>query len=386
MRTLLILALATGPMLTACDPDTATTRDVTVTDSSGVEVVLNDAPDVDLDWGFERQFELGGAETGEEAFFMLSETGLAFDARGRIHVMDTGNRRVQVFDGAGTYVRTVGGPGDGPGEFDAPSSLSVDASGDLSVHDFGHRSVLRFDSTGTYVDQASAPRRVYGPIRLDEDGSVYATRARPSESEEWEFTMYRVMGEDTVELARVPLPSTRSIYYESCRVGISRSAVFDSPPAWDARGGRVVLNEAPRYSVRVFEGATEVRHVRRTQSPVPATAELAAAELGAGEAWTIGGRPCTVPADEVIEARGIAEFVPLVDQVAVEPDGTLWVRRDEIGEPGPIDIFDPTGRYVGTLPASSPWPAAFRDSGSFLALESDEFDVQRVVAYRLSRD
>jgi hypothetical protein len=52
---------------------------------------------------------------------------------------------------------------------------------------------------------------------------------------------------------------------------------------------------------------------------------------------------------------------------------------------GPVDIFDATGEYVGTLPPDRPWPAAFASGERILALETDELGVQRVVVYRIRR-
>lgn len=45
--------------------------------------------------------------------------------------------------------------------------------------------------------------------------------------------------------------------------------------------------------------------------------------------------------------------------------------------PKPIDVFDREGRYLGTLPAGSPFPIGFLPDGRILV--ADEFDVERLV-------
>lgn len=54
----------------------------------------------------------------QQVFYRVS--GVVPDPEGNIWVNDRGNLRVQVFDPGGTYVRTIGQEGQGPGEFERP--------------------------------------------------------------------------------------------------------------------------------------------------------------------------------------------------------------------------------------------------------------------------
>jgi hypothetical protein len=58
-----------------------------------------------------------------DAFYQV--LGVEPDPAGNIYVLDRGNNRVQVFDPEGTYLRTMGRQGEGPGEFDRPLSLAI---------------------------------------------------------------------------------------------------------------------------------------------------------------------------------------------------------------------------------------------------------------------
>jgi hypothetical protein len=381
------LSLTAGVLVLACADAKPSAQNATRTDSAGVELVSNSASDLSLNWTFERLLTLGGADVGPESFYQVSTSGLAFDVRGRIYVLDAGNLRVQVFSEAGEYIRTIGREGEGPGEFRGPSSLVIDPSGTLTVHDFPARAIMRFDSSGIYLDQHPAAPGIFGRVGMDGDAYLFATRSRAPEVDGMVFNLYRASGADTAQLARIPLPSVRSIQYASCGVmGISLPALFDKEPTWDTRGGRLILREGSEYSIRVFEDGREVRHVRRSLEPETATPELAAVEVGEGEQWLIGGAPCTVPPEELVASRGIAERVPLVATITIAPDGWMWVRREAIGRPGPVDIFDATGQYIGTLPPDAPWPAAFGPGEQILALESDDLSIQHVVVYRVRRE
>lgn len=58
-------------------------------------------------------------------------TGVALGPNGHLYVADGyGQSRVLEFDGAQQYVRTIGAPGSGPGEFKTPHGLCIDTRGD----------------------------------------------------------------------------------------------------------------------------------------------------------------------------------------------------------------------------------------------------------------
>jgi hypothetical protein len=111
---------------------------------------------------------------------------------------------------------------------------------------------------------------------------------------------------------------------------------------------------------------------------------VAARVLGEGERWRIDGTDCVVPPSEVIEQRGYAAAVPLIESLAVGPTGELWVRRRTLGsEDRAIDLFDPDGEYLRTVPGDSPFPAAFLPDGRFIVIETDSLDVARIVVHAL---
>ena len=60
---------------------------------------------------------------------------LAADTEGNFYVLDDRNYVVRVFDSSGEFVRHHGAPGEGPGEFRAPSALEIDGTNRLLVAD-----------------------------------------------------------------------------------------------------------------------------------------------------------------------------------------------------------------------------------------------------------
>ena len=75
------------------------------------------------------------------------------DAWGRIFVLDDQAQEVRIFDSAGTFVRTVGTKGEGPGEFMQAGSVDLSRNGEIWVMGMGVGRVSIFDTTGTYLRQ-----------------------------------------------------------------------------------------------------------------------------------------------------------------------------------------------------------------------------------------
>ena len=97
--------------------------------------------------GLEEVVTLGAEPvTAETAFFAPSAIG--FDGGNRLHVLDTGNARVQVFSPSHRHLRTLGREGEAPGELSSPSAMWVFPDGEVIVSDTGNRRLQPFGPSG----------------------------------------------------------------------------------------------------------------------------------------------------------------------------------------------------------------------------------------------
>jgi len=108
---------------------------------------------------------LASAASAEERDFCLTGSGVGqcqnaravavdFES-GRVYIPDQ-NSRVNVFTAAGDFLMAFGGPGSGPGQFNAPTYVAVDntggpGQGDVYVVDAGNFRVQKFDSDGDFL-------------------------------------------------------------------------------------------------------------------------------------------------------------------------------------------------------------------------------------------
>jgi hypothetical protein len=78
-------------------------------------------------------------------------TDVAFDAAGNTYISDGYiNSRVAKVDKDGVWLKSWGDRGNKPGEFNTPHSIAADAKGNIYVADRGNRRIQVFDGEGTF--------------------------------------------------------------------------------------------------------------------------------------------------------------------------------------------------------------------------------------------
>ena len=356
-------------------------------DSAGVELVINRGPDRPLELTFTPRLTLGGKDEGPESFFRVGQGRAAVDAAGNIYVLDFDAKHVVVFDSSGKHLRTLGRPGQGPGEMQFPNTVNVTPDGRVSVLDFARDGVIQWGPDGTVLPatriKATSPAQ---DIAFTTDGVVYSWTdfARDAATEK---TMLNLERGDSVQLlASMERPQPKMAQFRNCGIMMRLPPLLSPEMSWAAQGSRIAVISSDRYEVAVYDGPKRML-VRRDIAPTPSTLEIAQREVGDSMRVTGGTQRCAIPPAEVAEVRGFAPVVPAVRDVALDGDGGLWVRRGGPRlEASPIDRFDRDGNYLGTLAAGAPVPIAFMPNGDIVAAEKDkESDVDRLVVYRVEK-
>ena len=167
--TVTVLALT----VTACSGGNARSIGSTgeVSDSAGVELVANQTGGVwtaDKGWSVQEVLSIGGASADSiHQFGKIS--GIGVDGSGEIYVADVLARNVRVFGPSGAYVRTIGHPGSGPGEFGSNVAGVFVVDDQLLVPDLANQRVSRFDQDGIFVSDSRLDMSRGIPIRFDLD-------------------------------------------------------------------------------------------------------------------------------------------------------------------------------------------------------------------------
>ena len=81
-------------------------------------------------------------------------TDMAWDAAGNTYISDGYvNSRIAKVDKSGKWLTSWGEPGNQPGQFNTPHSIAVDAQGNVYVADRGNRRIQVFDGDGKFLRQ-----------------------------------------------------------------------------------------------------------------------------------------------------------------------------------------------------------------------------------------
>src|SRR5438105_13500876 len=131
-----------------------------VTDK-GSDMVVKFNPAGRVEMVFGRKQEASDRETGPlqrhnpplpaEPGRFRQVTDVAFDAAGNAYISDGYiNSHVAKVDRNGSWLKSWGSKGAKPGEFNTPHSIAADAKGNLYVADRGNRRIQVFDGEGTF--------------------------------------------------------------------------------------------------------------------------------------------------------------------------------------------------------------------------------------------
>lgn len=129
---------------------------------------------------------------GNDSTHFNAPTDVVTAPNGDIYVSDghsqTGNNRIVMFTKDGTFIRSFGTSGYGPGQLRMPHALNRDpATGDIYVADRGNQRISIFDKDGKYLrkwTQFGSP----SDIVFDNNGNIYVTDSESdiNENAGWE--------------------------------------------------------------------------------------------------------------------------------------------------------------------------------------------------------
>ncbi|MXX72364.1 MAG: hypothetical protein F4205_04935 [Gemmatimonadetes bacterium] len=347
-----------------------------------------------------------GAYMGEdwESFGRLAD--VAFDGAGNAHVFDTQEDRIVVLDPDGTFVRFVGGPGEGPGELQSPLGLNVLRDGGYVVS--GAASIEVFAPGGEHLRRMPF-QTVFALFNTKAlpDGSLVSTVFR------FDIERYREgleqpdppgrpieifpieHGEPEVLYTAWELPDPeeeRRRARRSSSDGVSRMSAgraFEPRLHFDViSDGRLAVVDSIGYRVKLV--ARDGSVVATVERPIAPRTVTEAMKEAARERYRAREVPSNVGIfrieRESVDELRFADEIPVIANMAVDWEDRIWVERTGADgvEPGPIDVVTPEGGYVGTLPADGVRiPSAFGPDGLMAYIEPDEFGVPTVRVIRL---
>ena len=366
-----------------------------------------DGPDVIVNAVTEEVFTVGSV-VGDTWDTFGSIRSVHFDAQGNLHIFDTQAEHILVVGPDGSLIRTVGGRGEGPGEFGSVTTAIVGRDGSYTVLGFSQIDLLEPDgeyvrritldpmTTGIVIANLALPdgRLVTGAImRLGDDDEEaeggHPIHIFPLDGTEPEvlYTAWRPPDEDEDGI------SVSGSRESGRRVAWSAGRAFEPFVSYDLlTDGRVALIDSIGYRVKLIElDGSVAGTIERPITPLAVDDAIREAARERYRESTASANATRTNSPIQIEMEGVegltfADEVPVLYGLKVDWEDRIWVRRrgPTGDDDGPTDVVRPDGDYVGTLPPEGlRTPDAFGPGGLLAYIERGEMDVPTVRVVRL---
>jgi DNA-binding beta-propeller fold protein YncE len=99
-------------------------------------------------------------------------TSMDVDSEGNIYILDAPKARISKFDSSGSFIKSFGTSGQGPGEFQRPQHLII-SSDTIIVSDFGTWKLVKFDLEGKYSGEKQFADYYQFPAKPEVFGDGY---------------------------------------------------------------------------------------------------------------------------------------------------------------------------------------------------------------------
>jgi len=375
---------------------------VTVRDSLGVTIVENGEAQL------EQTATLGvsqgpvlSIETTEAGTFVLHEVRAVVPLPGGgWAVGNEGTGQVLLFDAEGGLVRTVGRPGEGPGELRSIASVAPLPGDSLAVWDPTLRRLTIFDAEGRAAREVSLGRLMEGepwsellplagghfalaPVHSMPEGREPGVSRRASE-------FHRVSSTGDVVASYGSVPGHEVMVAEPAPGRVLYGPVFfGARTAAAVVGETLVVGTGESPEVRFYSPAL-TRVLRWPHTPLPVTEGLLEEVLEI----VLAGVPEAArgPQRELFRGLPHGDTVPPYEDLLVSDRGELWVG-EYMGAQAAADAGRvPSLRWLvfdggGALSATARTPEGFRlhavSGGSLAGVHRDEQGLESIRVYRL---
>lgn len=350
--------------------------------NSGTYCTLSDEPTLTL-----------GVMDGEEPYMFNWVRGANRLSDGSIAVMNNSSGEIRVFGADGRHLRSMGGKGEGPGEFRIGRFIWVLPGDTLWVGDYRPWRYHVYASNGEYLRTVEIKPGYFnaslGGGVLDNGTSVnmrddsHLRRALDfGEPMPRYVEAHASDGSVVGELAR--LEAEREGTWDGA--GVSLSTLFDPRPSVHARGTTIAIATSREPEIRLLDEQLRLRRIVRWEDPEREVTRAHVEAFRNGVIERRGGRDSEDwrPTDDAVisDRRPVADVFPTVNTVKIGRDGRLWVypyRKPDADEDW--WAFGTDGEFQCRL--DHPAEVTIYEFGAdyLLGVHSDELGVERVVMY-----
>lgn len=355
-------------------------------------------PDARLEWRIDSapRLSIGGA-SGRAAHQLFGVRDATVLPDGRVAVANGGTGEIRVFDATGTHVISMGGAGEGPGEFRALAAVEAWPGDSILAWDARQRRISVFSGDGrhgrtfrlrTFEDTHSPQflgvtpdRRLLVRAGFPQRGDApYEGMFRPDHR----YALLDATGAPSADLGTHPGE-------EGFLIATGGFESFSGHPhgkytvaaVW---GDEILISPNDDFTLRAF--AFDGRPTRVIRLDLDAAPPTGADMESWFDAFTANDTPEERRAfRETFESFPLLESVPAFTDLVADALGFVWVRAfgGPPDGPGAWIVFDPEGKVVGRVETPSGLDVYEIGADYVLGRVRDELDIESVQLRPLER-
>ncbi len=331
--------------------------------------------------------------------FFSSLMDIALDEQGNLYACDIKESNIKKFDATGSFLGTIGRPGQGPGEFKGPWEVEW-SKGGLYVREMGNMRISILDGNDNFAKS----------VRVDMSGGIWwKMQALPDgrflvEKEKVNREDLNAPQEMFIDLYSADLEFIKTIYQHEVRrdkyitepLNINVPQPFAALVFWQVSpAGKVIIGYSGKYEFEIHDpDKGKTSSFFHPYKPVEVTAKdkefhfksMVTTERRTGD---VGTQKRGAP-NWIVRNTEFPRYKPAYNNIKVDAEGNIWVQPYDLiadkAEPR-MDVFDSAGRFLssvmivdGTFPNTmAPLP------DGFWAAKKNEDGLWTIVKYRISK-
>ena len=346
----------------------------TIEEIDGVPFVKNPKEPLYRDdiLNLEEELSISGAEGRKENEF-FNITSVAVDEHENIYILDSSSVNIQIFDENGTYLKTIGKRGQGPGELQFPIQLQITDEKEIAV--FERFSMSFFSLDGKYLRKTPLTK-ISRPIQLimDEDGKYVCKIFIVEEEPKRAVVKFDPGLEKVITIAKLdppPINPFRSFSFEILKPDLFFALTKENGVVWAQSAEYEIFITSPDGKL--------IRKISKDYDPVRISEE--------GKEEIIFERYGRETPSRVNNANFPKYFFP-IKGLSADENGYIFVCTFEKGQEKNshiYDVFEPQGQFITRIPLKPmPNTLLFWKKNKLYTIEEDEEGYQYVKRYKVS--
>ena len=327
-----------------------------------------------------------GVEMGDSAYVFGLLMGVGHDFEGNIIALDVHAGRLSVFDPDGEFLKHIGAPGPGPGEFQVPIGFAVFPEGGVAVSDAMARVISFFDGQGVFTGMLDGffPTP---PISIEgAPGEAIIGQHMPmvmtEDMTEMSMNLSRWSGDPEPDLTYLSIPMELD-FMGGGNVGVQRGPEFDFAVGPDGSVFVAIISDTV-FSVTGFtpEGE-EFLALHREMDRVPMTQE----EIDAGG---LGLSLMVENGDATMDMNRVENTYPwrnVIGSIGIDSRSRIWIELAYTDTPV-FEVYDYSGELLFVAEPDVEFPQVGRpafqvDGGGIIAFDRDPMDYPKIFLFEL---